>query len=698
MFWVNKIASTLLIIFILVVYVTISSVSVNTLMNPTQTGKTVYFLSVILILILVFTILILSGYQKKIDISILDALLTVWFAYIILKSIIQKEPFSLNFAEFVGLAVLYLILKIIKKEHFRWIFLALITGGLIQAIYGNLQLWGYCQSHHNLFKLTGSFFNPGPYAGYLASAFPAALGSWLFSIRITSEKQNPSLSKIIGVLNRRLESITDWIDKAGLQINKSKLESLKKNFLIKISSFIAGLALVSIILVLPASRSRAAWLALLGSSAYLVAIKYKDYFKKWFSLSLAIKFSLVSFTIVILSLGFSGLYLMKRNSANGRILIWKVTSKMITDYPIIGTGTGGFKAHYMNYQAEYFRQNPDSDEAMVAGDANYAFNELFQQTAKHGLVGGFLLVLLFIVSLNAYSYTKMSKSNNHQKKFLGANRYLVVISKSILISILIFSMFSYPGENLPIKTSLVLSLALLDGNIPILCSYKLIFRNMFNAANDNSIGGFNRFNKHLSTTIANKGYVKCLGKLNKYYKSIVTVIFSLLTIVIIFFGIWFIKTQVDAFKSWRYAFNIYNIGSYDQSIKEFEKAYPALNQNGDYLTNYGKALSMAGKHEKAVKILHEAANYFPNTVVYTALGDCYKAIGQNLKAERAYIHAWYMNPSRFYPKYLLAKLYDESGQRQKALIIANQLLNKEIKIPSSAVDEIRAEMQMIIDK
>ncbi|HYX06371.1 MAG TPA: hypothetical protein VE912_06515, partial [Bacteroidales bacterium] len=58
--------------------------------------------------------------------------------------------------------------------------LALIAGGLVQAVYGNLQLWGYYPSHHGLYKLTGSFFNPGPYAGYLASVFPAALGFWLF--------------------------------------------------------------------------------------------------------------------------------------------------------------------------------------------------------------------------------------------------------------------------------------------------------------------------------------------------------------------------------------------------------------------------------------------------------------------------------------------------------------------------------------
>ncbi|MFW6272388.1 MAG: tetratricopeptide repeat protein, partial [bacterium] len=92
-----------------------------------------------------------------------------------------------------------------------------------------------------------------------------------------------------------------------------------------------------------------------------------------------------------------------------------------------------------------------------------------------------------------------------------------------------------------------------------------------------------------------------------------------------------------------------------------------------------------------------AAKYFPNTVVYTALGDSYKATGQYKNAEEVYSHAWYMNPSRFYPKYLLAKLYDESGQLEKAAIVAGELLAKEVKVESTAVEEIKAEMQQILE-
>jgi hypothetical protein len=38
-----------------------------------------------------------------------------------------------------------------------------------------------------------------------------------------------------------------------------------------------------------------------------------------------------------------------------------------------------------------------------------------------------------------------------------------------------------------------------------------------------------------------------------------------------------------------------------------------------------------------------------------------------------------MAPGKFYPLYLLAKLYDASGQQHKAIAMANTILNKEVK-------------------
>ena len=58
----------------------------------------------------------------------------------------------------------------------------LILGGL-EAVWGLRQVFGFTASGHSLYALTGSFFNPGPYAGYLVLALPVCLHSYLTTKR-----------------------------------------------------------------------------------------------------------------------------------------------------------------------------------------------------------------------------------------------------------------------------------------------------------------------------------------------------------------------------------------------------------------------------------------------------------------------------------------------------------------------------------
>jgi O-antigen polymerase len=150
-----------------------------------------------------------------------------------------------------------------------------------------------------------------------------------------------------------------------------------------------------------------------------------------------------------------------------------------------------------------------------------------------------------------------------------------------------------------------------------------------------------------------------------------------------------------AYITWNDAFDLYNYGLYDESLEDYKKAYPVLKHNGEYLVNYGKALSIAEKHSEALTILEQAKSYQSNTVLHTALGDSHKALEQYESAEKHYLQAASMAPAKFYPLYLLAKLYNASGQQQKALAIANTILEKEVKVHSAAIEEIKEEMKTI---
>ena len=48
----------------------------------------------------------------------------------------------------------------------------LLAWGVKEAVLGLLQGYGYEDSNHSLYALTGAFYNPGPYSGFLAMCLP----------------------------------------------------------------------------------------------------------------------------------------------------------------------------------------------------------------------------------------------------------------------------------------------------------------------------------------------------------------------------------------------------------------------------------------------------------------------------------------------------------------------------------------------
>ena len=665
---INKILTIVSILIAGIIYVLLPSVNMDSLMNGTQSGKTFIFLYMAIIMSVVLFLQSFlfnkAGYSR---INILDVFLLIWCLYVILDGYLQNVPFPLRLFEFYGLIILYIALRQIRRKYFIWLYVALILGGVIQAVYGNLQLWGYYPSHHGLFKMTGSFFNPGPYAGYLATVFPVLLGLYLFTPSFSTPKQTKFLFKLVSYLNqiktllRKIPLKFHFFYSNSWEIFATEKQSQRP----KHTDYFAmkSLVLISIIcmcLVLTASSSRAAWLAVLVSSFYLFLVKHrlyhrvKTYFDTWTK-----KLFLLVSLLILLTISGVGLYHLKKGSADGRLMIWKVSINMIKDRPVLGYGFDQFKAHYMDYQATYFEQNPDSEDAMVAGDNNYAFNELLQQTIENGVLGLVIIASILILIFMPPSFSAPDPRSKIQTQGFP------VIAKAGIISILVFGLFSYPSQILPIKTNLVLYLATVAG--------------LFSQ-------------KKVSLLVTSN------GRTGKFFSHALKIIFPIAVLLSAYVGGKSILRFSPAYRHWNNAHYIYQVGAYEACLEDYRKAYPVLNTNGDFLTNYGKALSMAGKHSEAVNVLQQATKYYPNTVVYTALGDSYKKLGQSLQAEQAYLYAWQMNPSRFYPKYLLAKLYDETGQKEKAVTIARELLEKEVKIESTAVREIREEMKKIIEE
>ena len=214
----------------------------------------------------------------------------------------------------------------------------LILAGSVEAVWGLLQVYGYEPSNHSLYALTGSFYNPGPYSGFLAMCVPVALHEWLEGKRI-------------------------W-------------------------KHVALVALVLMLVVLPSGMSRSAWVAALVASGYVLGMHYREGLYRYRNV-----FWIGGLLLILLGIG---AYHWKKDSADGRLLMWKVATQAVLDQPWQGVGWEYVAGAYGDAQERYFASGAASEqEAHVAGAPEYVFNEYLQVAMAWGvpaLCGILLLV------------------------------------------------------------------------------------------------------------------------------------------------------------------------------------------------------------------------------------------------------------------------------------------------------------------
>ena len=257
---------------------------------------------------------------------------------------------------------------------------ALLAMGSIEAVGGWRQLFGWTASGHSLYLLTGSFFNPGPYSGYLAMVLPVCLHEYLSSSQ-------------------------------------------------KIVRRTAGVVGAVILCVLPAGMSRSAWIAAGVACLWVYAChagwggKWK---RQWREHRKRTTAWLVCGVCVLVLLG-SGLFLLKPDSARGRFFMWRMACHAIAEQPWSGHGNGSFAAAYGDAQEAYFAAGDyEAWEERVAGSPEYAFNEYLQIAVEWGVP----CLLGVLIAMGGGIYAGMKKK-----------RYGIV---GALLSLSIFAFSSYP--------------------------------------------------------------------------------------------------------------------------------------------------------------------------------------------------------------------------------------------------------------
>lgn len=298
---------------------------------------------------------------------------------------------------------------------------SLILLGCLEAIWGLCQLYGFTFSRHSLYALTGSFFNPGPYSGYLAMVLPIGLHQWLVC------KKGEEILRQAQYDKYNLRNIVWW----GKRIA-------------------SGGVILLILCVLPAGMSRSAWLAA-GISSLWVYGCHAGWGERirniWWLHKQRIIAGVVGILCFSILAGFL-FFTLKPDSARGRLFMWKITCHAIAEKPLLGYGSGNFAAAYGDAQEAYFAAGDYAPwEERVAGSPEYAFNEYLRVAVELGIPLALCLLAVVIVCL-----------------YVGIKKERYGICGAIL-SLMVFSFSSYPLQ-LPVfvVTSIALLLACILGN------------------------------------------------------------------------------------------------------------------------------------------------------------------------------------------------------------------------------------------
>ncbi len=275
-----------------------------------------------------FAILICK--KQKLDCTLADIIISIWFAYYVERAWIGNEwPCRMEFLKTTEAFLLYTGLRIVfnKAKISQWVLIgSILVFGCYEALLGASQMYIDGFSRHGLFAVTGNFLNPGPYSAYLM------------------------IGTVVG------------------------MTSLKETKGIGRHMVTVGIVIMAV--MLPATWSRAAFL---GVIVVTLIVYRKRYWKYRY---------LVWGAILIISIAF---YLVKQGSADGRLIIWKAALTTWIKFPWFGVGIGGFYHAFAEGMTQLFLSNTDFSSANVP-DGTY--NILLKVVVEQGVVGGIVAILL----------------------------------------------------------------------------------------------------------------------------------------------------------------------------------------------------------------------------------------------------------------------------------------------------------------
>lgn len=508
-----------------------------------------------------------------IDLTLLLIILQIGTSYAI--GFENNYKTDTRFWMYLCCGLIYMFIRLSNKSNIdliRFLSTGLIIVGIVQLLWGVLQLIHFIPTISSYYRITGSFFNPGPYSNFISIILPFALNN-LYSVKP---------GKIIFIL----------------------------------SSVFMGLA----ILIIPSTNARISWIACVTAIIYVLFSRSKvlSLLKQvittnWHRIIVGVFLSFVLIVIGIL------LYNYKAPSADGRIFIWQRCIEIILKNPITGVGLGNFQNTYNQQQIEFSKLSDGYDLNLnLLQDGKYAFNDYLQTCIEHGLLTGLAFWGVVLIVLYKSLSNKGKEETDEAKYYIGL--------KGAFISYLIVSTASYPFYTISTQLIFFIVLGLLTNliqfksifvfslkkmTLSILISLALIC--FLFKLTKGLIGFEDRLNWHKANNIFNDGKKE---EALAMYKSLLN------------------SLEDDHNFRYNYGMVLFEYKDYKNSIINLEEASKSINSS-DILITKGMCYLKLSKIEKAEHNLLNAKHLIPYKLIPKfQLFQLYKLTNQPLEAHK----------------------------------------------------------------
>ena len=464
---------------------------------------------------------------------------------------------------------------------------------LLVSFHGLSQLTGFAAARHIGFALTGPFDNPGPSGGFVAVLL-AVSASWTASVWSDAWKEGW----------RKGVSWRVWMLRGVVTLSV--------------------LACVCGALVVAASWSRTAWV---GLAVALLVFLLRE--KPLAGKIRPGKKGAAAIALILILLA-AGAFLMKKDSALGRLHIWHMEARVIAEHPLKGVGKEYYLGAYGDIQMEYFRvKDRPALIQRVAGCPEYAFNEYLKYGMMYG-IGGLLLSL----ALAAVVITILLRGRS-----------------PFAYGALVYAVFAFGSYPLSLWQFRLLGLALLAAALlTVLRNHKIAFL----------------------TAVA------------------VTMILSPIVIVK---TVKDEEARRETEDQIRYPGQLSAMGYYEEALEEYSHLTEEIKWNYRALYDYGYALFKTGRYAEATEVLSRGSRLSSDPMFHVIAGRCLEEEGKKEEAEREYLHAHWMVPCRLYPLVLLMEMYGGQGRTKEAADLREEVLSMPVNPRNAGMQDLHDRAQ-----